>query len=70
MTSKMITLKILDGMFIAFALALLLAIAGFPLDLLLEPMEMSSREFEGFALFVLFGLLWLIYEIASSDSAP
>jgi len=70
MTSKMVTLKILDGIFIAFALALLLAIIGFPLDLLLGAMAMSSREFEGFALFVLFGLLWLIYEIAASDSAP
>jgi hypothetical protein len=37
---------------------------------LLDLTEMSSREFEGFDLFVLFGLLWLIYEIASSDSAP
>jgi hypothetical protein len=70
MTSKMITLKVLDGVFIAFALALLLAIVGFPLDLLLDLMGMSARDFEGFALFVLFGLLWLIYEIAASDSAP
>jgi len=70
MTSKTVTLKILDGVFIAFALALLLAIIGFPLDRLLQLIEMSSREFEGFALFVLFSLLWLIYEIASSDSAP
>jgi hypothetical protein len=70
MTSKMVALKILDGAFIAFALILLLAIIGLPLDFLLDLTEMSSREFEGFALFVLFGLLWLIYEIASSDSAP
>jgi hypothetical protein len=70
MTSKMVALKILDGVFIAFALILLLAIIGLPLDILLDLTEMSSREFEGFALFVLFGLLWLIYEIASSDSAP
>jgi len=70
MTSKMVVLKILDGVFIAFALILLLAIVGLPLDILLDLTEMSSREFEGFALFVLFGLLWLIYEIASSDSAP
>jgi hypothetical protein len=70
MTSKMLTLKILDGIFVALALALLLAIIGLPLDLLLELMAMTSREFEGFALFVLFGLLWLIYEIAASDSAP
>jgi hypothetical protein len=70
MTSKIIALKILDGVFIAFALILLLAIIGLPLDILLDLTEMSSREFEGFDLFVLFGLLWLIYEIASSDSAP
>ena len=70
MTSKMVALKILDGVFIAFALILLLAIIGLPLDILLDLTKMSSREFEGFALFVLFGLLWLIYEIASSDSAP
>jgi hypothetical protein len=70
MTSKMVTLKILDGIFIALALILLLGIIGLPLDSLLDLIEMSSREFEGFALFVLFGLLWLIYEIAASDSAP
>ena len=70
MTSKMVTLKILDGLFIALALILLLGIIGLPLDGLLELIEMSSREFEGFVLFVLFGLLWLIYEIAASDSAP
>jgi hypothetical protein len=70
MTSKMVTLKILDGIFIALALTLLLGIIGLPLDSLLDLIEMSSREFEGFVLFVLFGLLWLIYEIASSDSAP
>jgi hypothetical protein len=70
MTSKMVTLKILDGVFIALALILLLAIVGLPLDILLNLVEMSSREFEGFVLFVLFGLLWLIYEIAASDSAP
>lgn len=70
MTSKIVTLKILDGIFIALALILLLGIIGLPLDGLLELIEMSSREFEGFVLFVLFGLLWLIYEIAASDSAP
>jgi hypothetical protein len=70
MTSKMVTLKILDGIFIALALTLLLGIIGLPLDSLLDLIEMSSREFAGFVLFVLFGLLWLIYEIAASDSAP
>jgi len=67
MTSKMIALKILDGMFIALALTLLLAIVGLPLDVLLG---MAPHEFEGFSLFMLFGLLSLIHAIASSDSAP
>jgi hypothetical protein len=70
MTSKIVALKILDGVFIGFTLALLLAIIGLPLDLLLGVVDMSSREFEGFGLFMLFGLLSRIYAIASSDSAP
>jgi len=70
MTSKIVALKILDGVFIGFTLALLLAIIGLPLDLLLDVVDMSSREFEGFGLFMLFGLLSLNYAIASSDSAP
>jgi hypothetical protein len=70
MTSKMVALKILDGVFIGFALILLLAIVGLPLDLVFDSVDMSSHEFEGFGLFVLFGLLSLIHAIASSDSAP
>jgi hypothetical protein len=70
MTSKMIALKILDGLFLAFTFVLLLAVAGLPLEGLLDLIDMSSREFQAFALFVLFCLLWLIYAIASSDSAP
>jgi len=70
MTSKMVAMKVLDVIFIAFTLVLLLAIVGLPLDALLGFVDMSSREFEGFALFMLFGLLSLIYAIASSDSAP
>jgi hypothetical protein len=67
MTSKVVTLKILDGIFVGFALILLLVIFGIPLDRLLD---MSRRELEGFSLFMLFGLLSLIHAIASSDSAP
>jgi hypothetical protein len=67
MTSKMVALKILDCIFIALALTLLLAIVGLPFDTLLG---MSLHELEGFSLFLLFGLLSLIHAIASSDSAP
>jgi hypothetical protein len=67
MTSKVVTLKVLDGIFVGFALILSLVIIGIPLDILLE---ISRRELEGFSLFMLFGLLSLIHAIASSDSAP
>jgi len=67
MTSKMIALKILDCLFVALALSLLLSIFGLPIDILLG---MPPREFEGFSLFLLFGLLSLIHAIDSSDSAP
>ena len=70
MTSKTVALKILDGIFIGFTLALLLAMVGLPLDRLIDVVDMSSREFEGFGLFMLLGLLSLIHAIASSDSAP
>ena len=67
MTSKMIALKILDCLFVALAMTLLLAIFGFPIDMLLG---MPPRDFEGFFLFLLFGLLSLMHAIASSDSTP
>jgi hypothetical protein len=70
MTSKKVALTILDSVFIGFTLTLLLAMIGLPLDLLVDIVDMSSHEFEGFALFVLFGLLSLIHAIASPGSAP
>ena len=33
-------------------------------------LDMSLREFQAFALFVIFGSLILIHAIATSDSAP
>jgi len=70
MTSKMIALKILDWIFILVTMIVLLVIAGFPSEWLLVLTEMSLREFEWFALFVVFSTLWLIHAIATSDSAP
>ena len=70
MTSKMIALKILDGIFISTTIVLLGIVAGLPADWLLALFEMSMREFQAFALFVIFGSLLLIHAIASSDSAP
>jgi hypothetical protein len=70
MTSKMLALRILDGIFAAFTLLLLLAIAGLPMEWLLNLIEMTMREFQSFGLFVVSGALWLVYAIATSDSAP
>jgi hypothetical protein len=70
MTSKTIALRVLDGVFIGFTLLLMLGVAGFPMDWLLDLVEMSLREFQGFALFVVVAALLLIHAIATSDSAP
>lgn len=70
MTSKTIALRVLDGVFIGFTLLLMLGVAGLPMDWLLDLVEMSLREFQGFALFVVFAALLLIHAIATSDSAP
>jgi hypothetical protein len=70
MTSKMIALKILDGIFMAATLLILLGVAGFPMEWLLSLADMSLRELQWFGLFIVFAALWLIHAIATSDSAP
>jgi len=70
MTSKIVALKILDGLFVAVAALLSLTEAGVPSGWLLRALSMTSREFQAFALFILFGTLLLIHAIATSDSAP
>ncbi|WP_315722899.1 MULTISPECIES: hypothetical protein [unclassified Bradyrhizobium] len=70
MTSKMIALSILDGIFIAATGFLLLVIAGLPIEWMLALLDMSLREFQAFALFIIFSSLLLIHAIATSDSAP
>jgi hypothetical protein len=66
----MLALRILDGIFSAFTTLLLLAVAGLPMEWLLSLVDMSMREFQSFGLFVISAALWLIYAIATSDSAP
>ena len=70
MTSKMVALRILDGIFIGVTLVLMLGIAGLPMGWLLDLIEMSLREFQEFALFIIFAALLLIHAIATSNSAP
>jgi hypothetical protein len=70
MTSKMVALRILDGVFIGFTMLLMMGLAGLPMEWLLSLVKMSLREFQSFALFVDFAALLLIHAIATSDSAP
>lgn len=70
MTSKTIALTILDWLFMAATMLMLLVIAGCPVGWLLRITDMSLREFEWFALFIVFSALGLIHAIATSDSAP
>jgi hypothetical protein len=70
MTSKTVALTILDWIFMAATMLVLLVIAGCPVEWLLRLTEMSLREFEWFALFIVFSTLGLIHAIATSDSAP
>ena len=71
MTSKMVALRILGpGIFIGVTLVLMLGIAGLPMGWLLDLVEMSLREFQEFALFIVFAALLLIHAIATSNSAP
>lgn len=68
MISKTIALKILDLIFMALTLLMLLAIAGLPEEWLLRLADMSLREFEWFGSFIVLSSLWLIHAIASSGS--
>ena len=70
MTSKTIALRILDGVFIGFSMLLVMGVTGLPMEWLLNLVEMSLREFQSFALFVVFAVLLLIHAIVTSDSAP
>jgi hypothetical protein len=70
MTSKIVVLKLLDGLFVAVAAFLLLLAMGLPAGWVLRVFGMSFHEFQAFALFILFGTLLLIHAIATSDSAP
>ena len=70
MTSKTVALTILDWIFMAATMLMLLVIAGCPVGWLLRLTDMSLREFESFALFIVVSTLGLIHAIATSDSAP
>lgn len=70
MTSKTAALRVLDGIIIVFIGVLVASMAGFPMEWLSCAIDMSPREFRGFAIFMVVAALWLMHAIATSDSAP
>jgi hypothetical protein len=70
MTSKTIALKVLDTIIAAAIGMVTLSIAGVPIEFLSAARPMSSHEFRALLIFVIFAALWLMHEIAVSDSAP
>jgi hypothetical protein len=69
MTSKVIVLKLLDGIFVGVTTLLVMGVAGLPMDWMFDVLDLSSLEFKVFGLFVLFASILLIHAIATSDSA-
>jgi len=70
MTSKMIVLRVLDRIIIVALGILMLSVSGFPVDWLSDLLQMSTREFRGFSIFIVCASLLLMHAIATSDSAP
>lgn len=70
MTSKTIVLRVLDGTIVAVTGILILSIAGLPLDWLAGLIDMSSRAFCAFTMFIILSAVWLMHAIATSDPAP
>ena len=68
MTSRTIVLRCLDTVFIAMSMLLMLAVAGLPMEWMLDLLDVSSSEFWVFALFVLFAASALIHAVATSDA--
>jgi len=62
-------LGILDGIFVAATMLVLLVIAGCPTEWLLALAELSLREVQWFALAIVLAAPWLIHAIAMSEHA-
>ena len=69
MTSKIIVLRLLDGIFVGVTMLLVMGVAGLPMDWMLDLLDMSSPEFKAFGFFILFASILLVHAIATSDSA-
>ena len=67
MSQKGRAMKILDVIFIVFTMMLVMAVAGLPLEWLLDLVSKTSLAIEGLALAVASAAVGLIYTIAGSE---
>ncbi len=67
MSQRNKTMKLLDGILIGFTMVLVMAIAGLPVEWLLDLVSRTSIAIEGLALAVASAVLGLIYAIAGSE---
>src|SRR5262249_34095054 len=70
MTPRKKAMKILDSIFIAFTMVLVMAVGGLPVEWLFDLLSVTSLALEGVTLIVLCVALGLVYAIASPDSGP
>jgi hypothetical protein len=67
MSQKHKAMTILDGIFIVFTMMMVMAVAGLPVEWLLDLVSKTSLAIEGLALAVVSAALGLIYAIAGSE---
>jgi hypothetical protein len=67
MSQKHKAMKILDAIFIVFTMMLVMAVAGLPLEWLLDLVSKTSLAVESLALAVASAAVGLIYTIAGSE---
>ena len=67
MISKMTAFKILDAVFVAATMLVLLAVAGLPTEWLLAVADLSLRQAQWVAFAIVLAACWLIHAIATSD---
>jgi hypothetical protein len=66
MSQRNKAMKILDGILIGFTMVLVMAVAGLPLEWLLDLVSKTSLAIEGVALAVVSAAVGLIYALTDS----
>ena len=70
MISQTAALRILDGIFGAATMLVLLVIAGLPTGWLLALADLLLRDIQWFSLAIVVAALWLIHPIARTNRPP